>query len=320
MCRGASRLLAKPIIKTENKYFFMKKNILIAVTIIASLCLLYWGIEFLKGVNMFKPANYYYAQFDEVDGLVEAAPVTINGFKVGQVREIKYNYENNKIDVMLAMTPKLKIPHGSAAHIESSLTGAATMELELGAGPDYYKVGDRIQSVKVSGLVDKVSTEVMPQVMGIMPKVDSIMGGVNAIVGNPALQTSLYRLDAITAQLSNSSKQLTQLLASLNRTVPGVMGDVSGITSNLTGASGNLNEMTGNLKTLPIDSTVNELNATIANIKQLTEKLNDRNSSLGLLMNDKALYDNANRAVADLDSLLIDIKQHPKRYINIKVF
>ena len=298
----------------------MKKNILIAVTVIASLCILYWGIEFLKGINMFTPANFYYAKFDKVNGLVDAAPVNINGFPVGQVREIKYDYATNQISVMMAMNKDLKLPQGSEVRIESSITGTASLAITLGESDVFYKVGDEIPSVTGGGLMDKVSSEVGPKVMNIVPKVDSIMGNVNAIVGNPALQSSIYRLDAITVQLTNSSQQLTQLLTSLNKSVPGVMTNVNGITTNLTGASDNLNTMSGTLKSLPLDSTVNQLNATIANIQELTGKLNDTNSSLGLLMNDKSLYNNANRAVADLDSLLVDIKKNPKRYIHIKVF
>lgn len=298
----------------------MKKNILIAVTVIASLCLLYWGIEFLKGVNMFKPANFYYAKFDKVDGLIDAAPVTINGFTVGQVREINYDYSTNQIKVMLALNKNLKLPQGSSAHIQSSITGASTMAITLGESDVYYKVGDEIPGVVGAGIMDKIGGEVMPQVVNIMPKVDSIMGNVNQLVASPALAASMYRLDGITAQLALSSQQLTKLLVHLNSQVPGVMGDVHTITNNLTHTTGNLHEFSGNINSLPIDSTVTQLNATIANLRSLSEKLNDPNSNLGMLLNDKSLYNNANKAIADLDSLLIDIKQHPKRYINIKVF
>lgn len=298
----------------------MKKNIWIAVTVIASLCLLYWGIEFLKGVNMFKPANFYYVQFDKVDGLVEAAPVMVNGFPVGQVREIKYDYSTNQINVMLAMNRDLKIPVGSEVHVVSSLTGASTLALDMAQGSSYYKVGDNLPSSRTPGLMDKVTTEVVPQVMNIMPKVDSIVGGVNSLVANPALQISISRLDGITQQLAQSANQLTILMQTLNKSVPGVMNNVNGITTNLTGASDNLNVMSSNLKSLPIDSTMTRINTTIANLQALTERLNDPNSSLGMLINDRTLYNNANQAIADLDSLFVDIKANPKRYINVRIF
>ena len=184
----------------------MKKNILIAVTVIVSLCLLYWGIEFLKGINLFTPANFYIAKFDKVDGLVEAAPVTIKGFQVGQIKELNYDYENNEVSIMLSMNKDLKIPVGSAVHIESSLTGTATLALELSDSKAFYKVGDEIPTVRKQGLLDRVSAEVVPQVEQILPQVDSILANVNNLTGDPALYASVARLDAITADLAATSR------------------------------------------------------------------------------------------------------------------
>lgn len=298
----------------------MKKNILIAVTVIMSLGLLIWGIEFLKGVNLFKPANYYYAKFDKVDGLVEAAPVTINGFQVGQVRELTYDYKTNQISVLLNMNKDLKIPEGSFAYIQSSLTGTASLALSLANNDKYINVGDEIKGVAELGLMDQISGNVLPQVTEMLPKVDSILGNVNALVGSPAIATSVQRLDAITAELAKSSQQLTILMNTLNKNMPGMMNNVNGITSNLTSATGNIDEFSANLKQMPLDSTINNLNGTIANLQAITNKLNDKNSSLGLLLNDKSLYQNADHAVASLDSLFIDVKKNPKRYISIKLF
>lgn len=299
---------------------FFNKNVKIALTIIVSLALLYWGIEFLKGVNLFKPANFYYAKFDKVDGLIDAAPITVNGFQVGQVREIKYDYATNKISVMMSMNRDLKIPVGSSVSIQSGLIGSAGMELTLGDNKACYKVGDEIPSFVPQGLMDKVTSEVLPGVGGLIPKVDSIMTSVNGIVGNPALVAAVMRLDAITADLARSSQQLNTLLASVNKTVPGVMNNVNGITSNLTSTTSNLDEFSTTLKSMPLDSTMAQINATIANLNALSKQLNNPNSSLGMLINDKQLYTNATHAVASLDSLLEDVKKNPKRYINLHVF
>lgn len=299
---------------------FFNKNVKIALTIIVSLALLYWGIEFLKGVNLFKPANFYYAKFDKVDGLIDAAPITVNGFQVGQVREIKYDYQTNKISVLMSMNRDLKIPVGSSVSIQAGLIGSASMELKLADNKTCYKVGDEIPSYVPQGLMDKVKTEVLPGVGAMMPKVDSIVTSVNGLVGNPALIAAIARLDGITAELSRSSQQLNTLLASLNRSVPTVMTNVNGITSNLNGTTNNLQDFSTTLKTLPLDSTMAQVNATIANLNALSQQLNNPNSSLGMLINDKQLYTNATNAVATLDSLLADIKKNPRRYINLHVF
>ena len=298
---------------------FFNKNVKIALTVIAGLVLLYWGINYLKGINLLTPANYYYTEVESTDGLLEAAPITVNGFQVGQVREINYDYEKNKITVMLAMNKEMKVPQGSTINMVSGLMGGASLVLNLGQGPA-METGSYIPTTDVPGLMDNVTDNVMPMVTGMLPKVDSIMNNVNGLTGDPALAAALSRLDGITRQLQISAQQLTVLMNGLNRSVPGVMSNVNGITTNLTGATGNLTELSESLKQMPLDETMNKLNTTLANLQALSEQLNDKNSSLGKIMNDRELYDNANHAIASLDSLLIDIKAHPKRYINVKVF
>ena len=298
----------------------MKKNILIAVTVIISIGLLVWGIEFLKGINLFKPSNHYYVKFEKVDGLNNAAPVTINGFAVGQVRELSYDYESHKISVLLNMNRDLKIPQGTLAYINSSITGTASIELVISDSKEMLEVGGEIQGINESGMMDQLSDKVLPGIVNILPKVDSIMSSINSLVGDPALAASVQRLDIITAQLAESSKRLTALMNSLNQNVPGVMGNVNEIACNLNTTSSNLNEFTGNLNKMPLDSTINNLNTTIANLQAATNKLNDKNSSIGLLLNDKALYNNANHTIQSLDSLFVDIKKNPKRYLTVKIF
>ena len=298
---------------------FFNKNVKIALTVIAGLVLLYWGINYLKGINLLTPANYYYTEVESTDGLLEAAPITVSGFQVGQVREINYDYEKNKITVMLAMNKEMKVPQGSTINMVSGLMGGASLVLNLGQGPA-METGSYIPTTDVPGLMDNVTDNVMPMVTGMLPKVDSIMNNVNGLTGDPALAAALSRLDGITRQLQISAQQLTVLMNGLNRSVPGVMSNVNGITTNLTGATGNLTELSESLKQMPLDETMNKLNTTLANLQALSEQLNDKNSSLGKIMNDRELYDNANHAIASLDSLLIDIKAHPKRYINVKVF
>ena len=297
----------------------LNKNIKIALTVIAGLVLLYWGINHLKGVNLLTPANHFYTEVESTDGLLSAAPITVNGFQVGQVREINYDYAKNKITVMLAMNKEMKVPEGSSVSMVKGLLGGASLVLNLGDGPA-MKTGSFIPTVKEPGLMDNVTENIVPVVNGVMPKVDSIMNNVNNLTGDPALLAALARLDGISRQLQASAQQLTILMNNLNRSVPGVMNNVNGITNNLTGAAGNLTELSASLKEMPLDETMNKLNNTLANLESLSQQLNDKNSSLGKVMNDRELYDNANHAIASLDSLLIDIKAHPKRYINVKVF
>lgn len=304
-----------------------KKNVLIGLTVLVSVCLLYWGIEYLKGINLLKPANFYYAKFEKVNGLTVASPVTVNGFKVGQVREITYDYETNQISVELSFEKGLKIPDGSTITFSNELLGAAALQLNLGASKTYMKVGSTIPTSMQAGLMDKVGKDMMPVVASILPKVDSIVGSVNQILSNPAINASVTRCDAITRELAASAAQLSALMENLNREIPGLVHNANGMLTNansLTGdlktTTGNLNTFTGNLKQLPLDTTLNRINATLANVQRLTAQLNNQNSSLGMLLNDKKLYQNATNTVASLDSLLQDVKKHPKKYVTIKVF
>lgn len=303
---------------------FFTKNVIIALTVIISLCLLYWGIEFLKGINLFKPANYYEVRFEKVEGLNVASPVMLNGFQVGQVAEINYDYKTNEVVVEISLDKELQVPMGSTITLVNSLMGAGSLQLTLSQNTAYYKVGDVIPSQRQPGLMNTVSEDMMPQVVDILPKVDSIMGNVNALTADPALLTSVARLDGITAQLAQSSIELNQLMRQLNGQVPGIMTNVNQFTGKLNTMGSDLNDMTAHYKNLPIDSTLNSLNQTVDNLRQLTGELNtqinSKNSSLGLLLNDRQLYDNANHSLASLDSLLRDVKRNPKRYINIKVF
>ena len=296
---------------------FFTKEVMIAVTVIISLCVLYFGIEYLKGINLFRPANFYYAKFERVTGLAVAAPVTINGFQVGQVREINYDYNDNQISVLLSLNKDLKIPKGSDVKLSVDMLGTAQLVMTLSDNTEYYNVGDEIPAGVMTGLMDALGDNLMPSVNKLLPKIDSILTNINNILANPALNNSVERLDGITADLKASSLQLSQLM---NRQVPSIMTNVDGITSNLNTTSANIKLVSEELKDMPLQQTVANANATMENLKALSENLNNKNSTLGMLMNDKALYKQLDDAVASLDTLLTDIQRNPKRYVTIKVF
>lgn len=313
----------------------MKKNIIIGVVVVVALGLLYWGIEFLKGVNLFEPKNYYITRFEKVDGLTVSSPITVNGYQVGLVKELNFDYKTNEIEVKMSLDDELKIPIGSSVSLNSQLLGSPSLVINLAQGKAYHKVGDMIPSTMKAGLMEKVGNDIMPQVNEIMPKVNDILANVNTLTSNPALHNSVSNFDEITAKINASAKDLTVLMnnlsslsQNLNGSVPGVISGIAtkvdGTVSNIQTLTSNLNNKVNDLPTAQLQTTINDLNATLANLKFLTaelnNKLNDRNSSLGLLLNDRQLYDNANGAVMSLDSLLIDLKANPKKYITIKVF
>lgn len=293
----------------------LSKEALIAIVVLLSVGLVYWGINYLKGVNLFTPSNFYTVNFSQVNGLKVSAPVTINGFQVGLVSNVEYDYANNGgIIVELSLDDKLKLPVGTVSYIETDMLGTSTIALDLSNNAEqYYEVGAEIPGKVKGGLMESVSNELMPSVAQIMPKIDSILYNANKLLANHALTETLNRLDQISSNLENLTSQL-------NKSVPQAFDNVNTITSDFKVVSSNLSDMTTELNSVPLDSAMNSLNETLANLQTVTNALKSTESSIGLLLNDKGLYDNLNQTILSADSLLKDIKENPKRYINVKVF
>lgn len=299
-----------------NKIF--KKEVIIGLCAILTLALLFFGIDYLKGVNLFKAANYYYATYTNVNGLAVSAPVTVNGFKVGQVREINYEYDNpGHVKVELSLDRQLRIPKGTKAILVTDMLGTATIKLDMAANTNYHNVGDNLEAGNPGGLMESVSDELLPTVTAIAPKIDSLITSLNILVSDPALQSSIKRLDAITANLEASTRALNASTSAL----PQVMNNVKTISDHAASISCNLDTFTTTLNQAPIDSTLQNLNATTESLRQLCEEINSPNSSLGKLIKDPELYDGITLILGDLDSILVDLKRQPKRYIPpIKIF
>lgn len=301
------------------------KEAIIGLTVLISLLIVFFGIDYLKGVNIFHPENYYYVTYTNVDGLAESAPVTVNGFKVGIVREIQYEYDNpGHVRVELSLDKSLKVPRGSKAVLVTSMLGTSTIDLQLAQGGSYHDVGERLDGVNSTGLMDNLSGDVMPAVATLLPHIDSLVVAVTDLAADPALASSIRRLDVIMANLEKSTLVLNAALAP----TPGIvsnasvtMTDVRQIAANLNSISSDLTEVAAKLKTMPLDSTMNNINRMSENLLALSNQLNDPSSSLGLLMRDPGLYNNINNTAAHLDSILIDLKRRPKHYIPpIKIF
>lgn len=303
------------------------KEFKIGLFVILAILILIFGIDYLKGINLFSPANYYNASYDNVQGLEVAAPVTCNGYKVGQVREIKFDYSNpGKIKVLLALNKDFKVPENSTAFIASTLLSGSYIDIRMGNSKKFLSVGADIPSSATPDLMATVSNDIMPAVTNILPKIDSVIDNLNNITANiaelsqdPALLTSIKRLDAITGNVSSMTGNFNKLSSGLSSQVPMVMRNVGSITHGLDTVTANLGMLSAQLKSLPLNSTMDNVNQITENLTKFSNQLNDKSSSLGLLMNDPELYHRLNSVAADVDSLIVDIKKNPKRYISIKL-
>lgn len=301
------------------------REVKIGASVLIALVALVFGINYLKGVNIFKAANYYYASYTNVTGLAQSAPVTLNGYKVGLVREVAYEYDNpGHVKVELSLDRQLRLPKGTSAAIVTDMLGTSTIELRMGTSPDYIEVGQKLQGIEGGGLMDKVSTELMPTIIQIAPHIDSLVVALTAIASDPALTSSVKRLDVIMANLEKSTAQLDRAMSGMPAIMSNAnttMANVSEISANISQVSKALALLSDDLKNMPLDSTLSHLNNITANLDEATEQLNSTNSSLGLLLNDPGLYNNINNSAAHIDSILIDLKKQPKRYIpSIKIF
>lgn len=295
----------------------VSKEFIIGISVIAAIVVLFFGIDYLKGINLFSPANFYYASYDNVAGLEVSAPITINGYKVGQVREIQFDYQKpGKIKVLMALNKDLKIPVDSKVKMESTLMSGAFMNITLGSSKNFIAVGGDIEAIESSDLMSSLSNDIMPAVNSILPRVDSLLYNLNRLAGDPALLASIQRLDGITGDVLAATGSLRGVLG---KDVPLVMRDVKSISRGLDTVQANLGALSWQLKTLPLNATVDNVNELTANLSAFSKQLNDPNSTLGKLMNDPELYNRLGRVAADVDSLIVDIKKNPKRYISIKL-
>lgn len=292
----------------------LTKEIKIALVAIVGILIMYFGINFLKGMNLFSTNNAYYMTFDDIQGLGASTPIYADGYKVGTVDGLEYDYkENGPIKVKVDINKDLRIPQGSKAEIVKDLMGNLQVNLLLANNPrERVEAGGVIPGAVNGGMMDKAAN-LIPVVEKMLPKLDSILTSVNALLADPALAASLHNVETITSNLTVSTRELNTLMAGLNKQVPGMIGKANGVLDNT-------NRLTANLASLDVQGTLNKVNQTLESAHQFTEKLNSNQGSLGLLMNDTKLYDNLTSTMSHADSLVIDLKAHPKRYVHFSVF
>lgn len=293
----------------------LSKEIRIALVAILGIVIMYFGMNFLKGISLFSDDEVYYITFKDVNGLSASSPIFANGYQVGVVRGIDYDFANNsEIVVTFTVDDDLRIPKGSTAEIISDMMGKVKMNLLIAEGISQGIVnpGDTIVGSTDAGIVGKVAG-LVPEVEKMLPKLDSILISVNALLADPNITKSMSNVQQITKDLTTSTRELNTLMASLNKNVPGLMDKTNGVLDNTT-------RLTDNLASVDIDATMSKVNQTLTNVQTLTEKLNNKQGTLGLLMNDPSLYNKLTKTVQSADTLLNNLRAHPKRYVHFSIF
>jgi phospholipid/cholesterol/gamma-HCH transport system substrate-binding protein len=290
------------------------KEIKIALVSILGIVVLFFGMQFLKGLSLFSNDNSYYVAFTDATGLSASAPVYANGYRVGVVKDLEYDYSpQGRITAVVGLNKQMRLPRGTRAELASDLLGNIKVNLVLSDDPiNMLAVGDTISGCQETGLMSKVG-EIMPVLMNIAPKLDSIMSSLNMLLADPALRNTLHNVEGMTDNLNATSRELRTLSASLNREMPVMMTKANGVLDNT-------EQLTGNLAQVDVAGLAAKVNQTLANVEQMTQKLNSTEGTLGLLMRDRQLYDNLTATAASADSLMTDLKAHPKRYVHFSIF
>ncbi len=290
------------------------KEIKIALVAIFALVVLFFGMQFLKGLSILSSNNSYFVAFADATGLSTSSPVYANGYRVGVVKALNYDYApDGNIIATLELDQQMRVPAGSMAELASDLLGNIKINLVLADDPLHMlAVGDTIPGAAEVGVMSKLGG-MLPAIEKMIPKLDSIMSSLNMLLADPALRNTLHNVEGMTANLDATSRELRTLSASLNSEVPGMLQKTNSVLDNT-------QQLTANLSTIDVANMMAKVDRTLKNVEEMTQRLNNAEGTLGLLMRDKSLYQNLTRTAADADSLMIDLKQHPKRYVHFSIF
>lgn len=290
------------------KKFKPSREFKIGIVVVIAIGMLYFGLNYLKGINIFQPTSYFYAQYERVDGIVPTTPVMINGYQVGHVSEIIFDYTKEApITLQITVDNQLVVPQGTVAEVyDTGLMGDKAIQLKLGKSKDLMQAGDTLRTAIQNGLMAAVSDALIEPIKAMMPQLDSTLQTLsNSIDG--------ARIQAIIADAQATMAHVKELTASLEKSVPTTMDTVQHIANNFAAVS-------NQLQAVQWDSTLVNIEKVVANLESVSSQLKSNENSLGALLNDKELYQNLDSTVQSANALLIDLKENPKRYVHFSVF
>lgn len=287
------------------------REVKVGLTFVAAIVAIIVGINFLKGINVFVPANHYYLKFENIDGLVESNGVFIKGFKVGQVRKITYDFKKEEpFVVSIAINNDIKLPKGTIAYLfDESLLGGKGINIELANNTNNYLSGDTLTSGVELGLMADMA-DMIPTIKTTISNVDSLLNSVNSLVNSEEIKNSLAEFEDITANLKKSTARLDRMMSN---EFPSILNDVNLITSDI-------KVLTGELSKIEYEDIFLSIDSTMTNLQDLSNRINSSEGTIGLLLNDNGLYNNLNTTMSSVNTLLIDLKDNPKRYVHFSVF
>lgn len=284
---------------------------------IAALCavfIIYFGMIFLKGLNIFDTKTTYLVEMNDVAGLTESSEVLANGLNIGFISGITYNPEKQNLTVEIDVKPEFKIPKETTVFVTSPMLGAPKINLKLGENENgYLNPGETIYGSAGKDLMGAAS-DMIPEIQALLPKLDSILSNINNLTADPALAASLQNLEHITGNLRTTTEKLN---STLGNDIPKLMAKANNVF-------GNVETLTANLNGVDIAGIADNANKTLSNTQSITDNLNSalkqKDNSLGLLLNDNSVVLHLDSTVINASMLLQDLREHPKRYVHFSLF
>lgn len=290
----------------------ISREVKIGLTGIVALVVLFIIINFLQGSSLFTTQDTYYINFRNAKALAKSSPVYADGYNVGIVSNIHYDYDHpgSGVIVEIAVEHGMRVPAGTVAVLDEAMLGGCTLNLLMGNSPvERFAPGDTLPSEANNGLMSRAA-ELLPKLEQTMAKVDTLLTTLNTVASDPNIQAILANANELTANLGQTSRSLNQLLEK----------DVPAMTTTFNQAGQNVVALTDSLRQLNLAATLAKVNGVVSNVDQMTARLNSKDNNVGLLLNDTTLYGNLNRTTLDAARLLEDLKAHPKRYVHFSVF
>jgi len=313
----------------------ISKEIKVAVIFVIAISVLVWGIMYLKGLEIFTQKRVIYAVYDRVNGLVKANPVSINGLKVGQVKDLYFSKKNKgKIIVELYIVNDYPIPKNSQATITSSdLLGSKEVEIVLGSSTEVIKEGDTIKSMTDATLGEAVNQQLLPlkrKAESLISSIDSLVGTFQELLNKDTRNNLVISIEHIKQSLENLAHMtynVDTLIDKERNNLAAIINNVASISSNLRQNNEKINSILANFSSLSdslarakIPTTFNQINKVLSDLTDVLDKINKGHGTLGQFVNDEKLYNEVEKAAMDLNLLLEDIKANPKRYLKVSVF
>lgn len=315
----------------------ISKEFKIGVTVTAAIGLFIWGFNFLKGSNLFSQKYILYAVYPKIDGLIEANPILINGYKVGQINEISLTkLKNGEYGVLVKflLTEDVNIPKKSIARaVSADLLGSKAVEIVYSDNTEFVSSGDTLLSESEEGLKSAVSKQLAPlqlKAEGLISSIDSVMTVVTTVLNvrtRENLDKSFESIKKAIESLEHTAYKLDDLVATEKAKISSIMTKLNSLATTLDNDKAKIDNIITNFSTLSdslsksqLKSAINNADKTLKELNQTMAQINSGKGTMGKLLKNDSLYNNLNNASADLDKLLIDLKENPGRYVHISVF